>query len=342
MNKIVLNNGDIIGEAPYFIAEVNSSHNGNKETAKQMCKAALESGCNCVKFQSWTPESLYSKSYYDKNPIAKRIVQKFSLQPEDLKEIALYCKNIGIAFSSTPYSPQEVDFLAEECKAPFIKIASMEINNHEFLKYISNKKLPVILSTGMAEKEEVEKAVKTIESTGNKNIVILHCISIYPAKPETINLNNIKWLKDEFKNYPIGFSDHTLGTETATGAIALGASVIEKHLTLDKTKMGMDNNMAIEPDEMKILTQNCTNVYKALGSYERVVSEAEYKQRDNMRRSIVAAKDLKANHIIKKEDLTLKRPGYGISADKTEYLIGKKLLKDIEADTLISEGDITD
>lgn len=342
MTIITLKNGDKIGNSqqPYFIAEVNSSHNGNVETAKEMCKQAKEAGCHCVKFQSWSAESLYSKSYYEKNPIAKRIVQKFAISPDDLKDIALYCKEIGIAFSSTPYCEKEVDFLVNECQAPFIKIASMEINNYDYLRYIAKKNIPLILSTGMAEADEVRKAIKVIEETGNKQLILLHCISIYPAAPETIHLNNILWLKEEFPEYPIGFSDHTLGTEIACGAVALGANVVEKHFTLDKTKMGMDNNMAIEPEEMKILTQNCVNVYKALGSKDRIVSEAEYKQRENMRRSVVAAKDLVKGTVLTKADLILKRPGTGISADKIDSVIGKKLINDIEADKLILESDI--
>lgn len=339
MAEIKLNNQRIIGntQTPYFIAEVNSSHNGNIEVAKEMCLKAKEAGCDCVKFQSWSPESLYSKSYYDKNPIAKRIVQKFSIKPDDLREISDYCQSIGIDFSSTPYSEEEVDFLVDQCNVPFIKIASMEINNYDFLRYIANKKIPMILSTGMAEKQEVEKAVKVIEETGNNQLIILHCISIYPAPPETINLKNISWLKDEFKQYPIGFSDHTLGFEVACGAIALGATVIEKHFTLDKSKMGMDNNMAIEPSEMKALTSACKNVFIALGSPERIVLDIEYKQRENMRRSVVAAKDLKKGSVISRKDLVLKRPGTGITADKIEEIIGCKLNQDVLGDTLILE-----
>lgn len=342
MANIKLKNGRIIGDnsKPYFIAEVNSSHNGNINVAKEMCLKAKEAGCDCVKFQSWSPESLYSKSYYDKNPIAKRIVQKFSIKPNDLEEIASYCKCINIDFSSTPYSKEEVDFLVNNCDVPFIKIASMEINNYDFLKYIANKNIPMILSTGMAEQEEVVKAVKTIEETGNKQLAILHCISIYPAPLETINLKNIIWLQEEFKNYPIGFSDHTTGSEVASGAIALGASIIEKHFTLDKTKMGMDNNMAIEPQEMQHLTTTCKNVFTALGTKERIVLDAEYKQRANMRRSVVATKDLKKGTVLTKTDLCLKRPGNGISASQIKDLIGQKLNKDILADTLILEADI--
>ena len=325
---------------PYIVAEVNSSHNGNVEVARQMIKAAKETGCDCVKFQSWSAESLYSKSYYDKNPITKRIVTKFSLSQDQLREMAIYCKEQGIGFSSTPYSEPEVDFLADECEVPFIKIASMEVNNFSFLTYIAKKGLPIVLSTGMAEIEEVKKAVKVIEDAGNKQICLLHCISIYPAEPTTINLNNIKMLRDLFPDYPIGFSDHTLGNEIACAAVAMGASLIEKHLTLDKAKMGMDNNMAIEPDEMKALVDNCHIVQKSLGSYDRVVREDEYAQRLKMRRSVIATQDLEVGTILDESMLGAKRPGDGIQLEEIPSLIGKRLMNAVKADCLISKEDI--
>jgi len=342
MAQIKLSDGKFVSDygKPYIVAEVNSSHNGNVETAREMIKAAYEAGCDCVKFQSWSPESLYSKTYYDKNPISKRIVQKFSLTSEQLLEMANYCKELGIGFSSTPYSLEEVDFLVDKCDIPFIKIASMEVNNPDFLTYIAKKNVPIILSTGMAEIDEVRKAVEIIEKAGNNKICLLHCISIYPAAAETINLNNILMLRKEFPNYPIGFSDHTLGYGIACGATALGAAVIEKHITLDKTKMGMDNNMAIEPDEMKNLIENCKNVQAGLGSFERIVSQAEYEQRLKMRRSIIAKKDLATGTVLTKEMLDAKRPGDGIAPDKIDLVLGKKLKKDISADSLILIEDI--
>lgn len=342
MAKITLRDNTVVGdyERPYIIAEVNSSHNGSVETAKEMVKKAKEIGCSCVKFQSWSAESLYAKSYYDSNPIAKRIVQKFSLSESELLDIANYCNSIGMSFSSTPYSRQEVDFLLDECKAPFIKIASMEINNYEYLQYIAKKGAPIILSTGMAEMDEIRKAVAAIEEAGNRQIILLHCISIYPAEPETIHLNNILGLREEFPNYPIGFSDHTLGTEVAAAATALGVAVLEKHFTLDSGKMGMDNNMAIEPDEMAKLIKDCNNVYAAMGSKERVVSEAEYAQRKKMRRSVIAVRDLVAGTKLIEADFDVKRPGDGLPPEKIQTLIGRVLKNDVKADTMILETDI--
>ncbi|MGN0904225.1 MAG: N-acetylneuraminate synthase family protein [Alphaproteobacteria bacterium] len=341
MAQVVLRDGTVIKDyaVPYIIAEINSSHNGRVETARKMIETAKEIGVSCVKFQSWSADSLYSESYYAGNPIARRIVQKFSLNEEQLGELADYCAEIGISFSSTPYSRREVDFLLERCRAPFIKIASMDINNPEYLKYIAGTGAPIILSTGMAETAEVERAVKTLEDAGNPNIILLHCISIYPAAPSTIHLNNIAGLREAFPGCPVGFSDHTLGIETACAATALGAAVIEKHFTLDKTKMGMDNNMATEPDEFARMIQCCRNVHEALGSKERIVSEAEYEQRKKMRRSVIAARDLKAGQTLSPADLDVKRPGTGIPADRLESLVGRTLTRDIKADTLLADTD---
>ena len=341
MRKLLFRDNTVIGNycKPYIIAEVNSSHNGSVEVARQMIDKAKEAGCSCVKFQSWSAQSLYSKTYYKSNPIAERIVRKFSLSEDELKGVAEYCREVGISFSSTPYSEAEVDALLE-FGAPYIKIASMDINNYGYLKYIAETKAPIILSTGMAEMDEIRRAVDIIKTAGNENLALLHCISIYPAAPSTIHLNNIPMLQAEFPDCPVGFSDHTLGTEISSAATALGAAIIEKHLTLDKTKPGMDNNMAIEPEEMALLVRNCTNVFEAMGSKTRVVSAAEYEQRKKMRRSIIAVKDLPAGTILSWADLGAKRPGDGIPVDKLETLVGKKLKNFVEADTLLSEEDI--
>lgn len=338
MAECRLNDGTLIGDytSPYIVAEVNSSHNGNMETAMQMIDAAAEAGCNCVKFQSWSAESLYSDSYYKENPIAKRFVKKFSLGEEKLRELAEYCRKKDIGFSSTPYSKAEVDFLAE-VGAPFIKIASMELNNPSFLKYIAGKKMPLILSTGMGEMEEIRNAVEVIKEAGNKNLILLHCVSIYPAKEETICLNNILGLREEFPDCPIGFSDHTIGDEVAVGAVALGAAVIEKHLTLDKSKIGMDNQMAMEPPQLKELVRKCHLVQKSMGTKERVLIPEEYEQRKNMRRSIVSAHYIPKGAVLDREDFVFKRPGTGFSPQEIEQLIGRRTIMEIGADLLVKE-----
>jgi sialic acid synthase SpsE len=341
MSKVILRNNRILenyGE-PYFVAEFNTSHNGSVETAKEMIRQAKEVGCDCVKFQSWSTESLYSKTYYDDNPIAKRFVKKFALNESELLDLAAYCKEVGISFASTPYSQQEVDFLIDQCDVPYIKIASMDLVTYPFLEYIAKKDVPIVLATGMGDINEIRKAVSVIENAGNQKISILHCISVYPAEIESINLNNLTGLKEEFPDYPIGFSDHSLGCEMPIAAIGLGAAMIEKHFTLDKTKIGMDNQMAMEPDEMRSMINQCRNVHVGLGIKDRVVSAEELEQRIKMRRSIVVIRDMAVGSTIQIEDLGMKRPGTGIPPEQLQDLIGKKLITDVNKDSLISNKD---
>lgn len=337
MAEITLENGRVIGDFcdPYIIAEVNSSHNGSVETAKEMIVKAKECGCDCVKFQSWSPESLYSEEYYQKNPIARKIVRKFSLSPDELLELNKFCSEQDIDFSSTPYSEDEVDFLVEDCQVPFIKIASMEINHFQFLEYIAKKGVPMVLSTGMSDMDEIRAAVDVIERTGNKQLCLLHCVSVYPAKTETIRLKNIAGLRKDFPEYPIGFSDHTLGITMDIAATAMGTAVIEKHFTLDKCKMGMDNNMALEPAEYSDLVTECRETYIALGTEKRVVLPEEMDMRQKMRRSVVAARDLSAGEVIGREDLECKRPGDGVPPNRIDEFIGKTLNMDLKKGFMI-------
>ena len=320
---------------PYFVAELNSSHRGKTDIARQMIDAAKKCGCDAVKFQSWTEDSLYCKNYYDKNPLSKRMVKGFSLDSDALKMLSEYCHDIGIGFSSTPYCNEEVDFLVDECDPAFIKIASMDINNVPFLKHIARKKLPIVLSTGMADMQEIETAVQVIKDEGNMDVCILHCVSVYPAEASEANLRNITRLKKRFPGYQVGYSDHTLGCEAACAAVALGACLVEKHFTLDSSKVGWDNQMATEPEQMAELVMKCKNVYSEMGSYERTVSDRELKQRQKMRRSIVAAHAMEAGHILKEEDLNAKRPGTGISVSEYDNVIGKRLLRNVAEDEMI-------
>lgn len=327
---------------PYIVAEVNSSHFGQIDLAKQMIDKIKNAGCDCVKFQSWTADTLYSQSYYQAQPIAKRLVSKFSLSEDQLLELCRYCQNNGIHFASTPYSNQEVDFLVKQCHVPFIKVASMEINNLTFLQHIASYDKPIILSTGMSSLDEIRQAVATIEACGNKKIVVLHCVSVYPAEASSIRLKNIEGLREEFPSYPIGYSDHTLGIELAGAAFAIGACMLEKHFTLDASKMGMDNSMATEPEEMTKLVRNCHLIHEAMGDKVRVLSAIELEQRKNMRRSIVAAHDLKSGSLLTTKDIAFKRPGTGIAPNNQACVIGKILLNDIVADTLINLSDLSD
>lgn len=341
MSSLSLNHSVQIGteKRPYVIAEINSSHNGSMETAKQMIDAAAGCGCNCAKFQSWSPQSLYSSTYYKANPIAHRFVKKFSMSPDQLLALAEYCKEAGVDFSSTPYSREEVDFLADKVDAPFIKIASMELNNYPFLDYAARKGMPIILSTGMGTMDEISRAVETIERAGNRKLCLLHCVSNYPPEISEINLLNIAGLRERFPDYPIGFSDHSAGTEMAAAAIALGACLIEKHLTLDKGKIGFDNQMATEPEEMKRMVRQCRNVWMARGVKERIVLEAELEQRKNMRRSLIYTRDMEPGEVIAEGDLDAKRPGTGFPPEDMPDFIGKTVTRHVEKDTLIVPED---
>ena len=342
MAKCVLNNGRVIGdgEIPYFVAEVNSSHNGSVDVAKEMIDKIKEIGADAVKFQSWSSSSLYSKDYYKENPISKRFFDKFSFDDSKFNDIIEYCNNKQISFASTPYSNSEVDYLVNVAKVPFIKIASMDINNYLYLEYIAKTGSAIILSTGMSTYEEVDKAIDILKSSGCKNLCVLHCVSLYPVDYKDINLNNILYLKEKYKDIPIGFSDHSIGYEIPSAAIALGAVMIEKHFTLDKSKIGMDNQMATEPEEFKKMIEACKNVYESLGTKERIVLEAEKEQLLKMRRSIVLNKDLKKGCTIKMEDIDFKRPAEGISPDKYLDVVGKELVVDKNEDAILHYEDI--
>lgn len=337
-----LNDKTVIADfqKPYMVAEVNTSHNGNMKTAKKMIEEAKKAGCDCVKFQSWSAQSLYSKTYYEENPVAERMMQKFAVPQEALRELAEYCHALGLAFSSTPYSRKEVDFLAGLSHTAFIKVASMDITYDPFLKIIAQTGLPIVLSTGMATMEEIEHAVEVIEQAGNSRICLLHCVSLYPPQIKAIRLNNITGLRRRFPQCPIGFSDHSSGIGLAAAAVSMGAALIEKHFTLDKKKMGMDNHMAAEPEEMRMLTAACRDVFAALGTQERVISREEIEQRTKMRRSIIAARDIPKGKALAWEDLDAKRPGTGIPAADMEKLIGRRALRSIMADTVLYVGDV--
>lgn len=322
-------------QKPYIVAEMNSCHMGKIDNARAMVAKAKEIGCSAVKFQSWTTESLYSADYYRANPMAKRMVSGFSLSEDNLKNLSLYCKELGIDFSSTPYSNSEVDFLLDECGAKFVKIASMDLNNVDFLRYIAKKGVPIVLSTGMGTREEIIKAVEIIKDAGNEDICVLHCVSQYPTSIEDLNLNNLNMLKDLFPGMAVGLSDHTIGYEAALASVAMGAHLIEKHFTLNNKRIGWDNQMATEPEEFAVLIKKCNQICEAMGSYERIITPAELEQKQKMRRSFVAACNISAGQVITEDLLDRKRPQTGIPVDHPEAVVGKTALCDIKKDCII-------
>ena len=351
MADIKLRNSGVLSDygKPYIVAEMGTNHNGNMDKAKKMIDAAKESGCNCVKFQSWSKDTIFSKKVYENNFFLQddyrnrtdytleEIVDKYSIDREDHYMLKAYCDSIGIEFNSTPFSKREVDLLADELKVSFIKIASMDLNNIPFLKYVANKGLPVVLSTGLCNLADVSNAVNCLKENGCDNIVLLHCVSIYPPENNMVNLNNIDMLRQTF-NCKIGYSDHTLGTIAPILAMGKGVCIIEKHFTIDKNMEGWDHKISANPEELSIICKAAETAYKMLGSYQKVVNENK-ERRDAFKRSIVAATDIKEGDAFNENNLDFKRPGTGLEPKYYELLEGRIAKRDITKDSLISLDD---
>ena len=336
---------------PYIIAELGSNHNGDMDLARELIVQAKEAGADCVKFQSWNKNSIFSKKKFDDNYFIsddyrdrddytlEEIVDKYSISEQELLEMKKFCDDVGMDCTSTPFSRKEVDFLVEEMKAPFIKVASMDVNNYPFLDYLARKGRPVVLSTGLSELYEIDHAVKTIERAGNSQIIILHCVATYPPENKDINLNNIKTLMSMYDNYPIGFSDHSLGTAIPLAAVGLGVCMIEKHFTLDKEMEGWDHKVSATKDEMETIVKGANQIVEAMGSFRIMATETEEKKRE-FRRSIVIVGDHKKGHIISESDIDYKRPGGNLDPNMTDFIVGRTLNKDVPNDHILTLKDI--
>ncbi|MES9857781.1 MAG: N-acetylneuraminate synthase family protein [Sedimenticola sp.] len=334
---------------PYIIAELGSNHNGDMELAKRLIDAAKEAGADCVKFQSWSKESIFSRKTYEDNYFLsddyrdrddytlEKIVDDYSISSQELLDMKRYADEVGIDCTSTPFSKVEVDFLVNDLGADFIKVASMDLNNYPLLKYMAEKGKPMLLSTGLSNLAEIDSAIRTIEAAGNQRIVILHCVSIYPPEDTQVNLRNMDTLSQAY-SYPVGFSDHTLGTCVPLAAVARGACVIEKHFTLDKEMDGWDHKVSATPVEMKSLVNDVRRIYNSLGTgrIDRVENEERV---EAFRRSIVAAKAIGEGDLITEEMIDFKRPGIGLPPDAMMYLVGKKAKRYIAFDELIEFED---
>jgi N-acetylneuraminate synthase len=228
---------------------------------------------------------------------------------------------------------EEVDLL-EELAVPFFKIASMDVVHLPLLKHVARKRRPVVISTGMATLGEIEQAVETVRGEGNEQIVLLHCVSIYPPEYDSIHLRNMATLERAF-DVPVGFSDHTLGTAIPLAAIAIGACVIEKHFTLDQEMAGWDHAISANPEQLRTIVAEGRNIFSALGSNGRVVSAAEMEKRKKFRRSLVARHKLERGHQLTEADLDAKRPGTGIAPNEMAYVIGRRLASDLAADQVL-------
>lgn len=336
------------GEPPYIIAEVGSNHNGSMDLCRQLIDAAAEAGADAVKFQSWTEFSLIAEEEYARNTqysdkkrhfgSLRQMVKAYQFTTEQHQAAQAHCKSRGIAFCSTPFSNEEADLL-EALEAPFFKIASMDIVHVPLLRHVARKRKPVIISTGMATLAEIEQAVQIVRSEGNDQILLLHCVSIYPPDHGMIHLRNMASLQ-QVLGVPVGFSDHTLGTAIPLAAIALGACVIEKHFTLNKEMPGWDHAISADPSELRVIVRDGKNIFHALGSAARMISDAEMDKRKQFRRSVVARRALEKGYVLAAEDLDAKRPGTGISPSELPYVLGRKLACPVGKDHLIHWQDL--
>lgn len=326
------------GEKCFFIAEAGSNHNGSLKQAKELIDVAVKANADAVKFQIYTAEGLYSKYTpafdYLKGKDTYELVKSIETPREWVKELAGYCRKKDIVFLASVFDYDAVDLIDEY--APAHKIASFEIVDLELIKYVAEKKKPVIISTGMANLGEIEDAVNAMKSVGNEDVVLLHCNSLYPTPSEVVNLRAIETIKNSFK-VPVGFSDHTLGTHIPLAAVALGACVIERHFTLSRKLKGPDHSFAIEPDELKYLIECIREVEKAKGDgvkeKSRLESEEMYLK---ARRSIHARVDITEGAEITRDMLTVKRPGYGIKPRLMDVVVGRKARKEITEDEWIT------
>ncbi len=334
---------------PYVIAEIGANHNGDMELAKKMIDTAKECGADCVKFQSWSKDTIFSKKVYDDNYFLRddyrnrtdytleSIVDKYHIGKEQHIMLKEYCDKIGIDFNSTPFSPKEVDLLVDDLKVPFVKVASMDLTNIPFLKYIASKKKTVVISTGLGELSDVSDAIKCLNDNGCPEIILLHCVSIYPPDDEQVNLNNIDMYRQTF-GLKVGYSDHTLGVIAPIMSVAKGVCIIEKHFTLDKNMVGWDHKISANPEELKSICDAAKTGYKMLGHYKKVVNE-NVERRQAFQRSIVAARPISKGQVIKLEDIDFKRPGSGISPKYYEFIVGKVAKRDLKYDEIIQMND---
>lgn len=339
---------NMIREPAFIIAESGVNHNGSIVLAKKLIDAAVDAGADAVKFQTFNaeevvsanaPKAAYQKHNTDASESQLDMIKKLELSKEDHEELIAYTNHKNIIFLSTPFDEKSVDLLIE-FGVPLIKIGSGEITNHPFLKYIAKKGLPIILSTGMSTLEEVAEAVLVIKEAGCEDLTLLHCTSNYPARVEDCNLLAIKTMADTF-NLPVGYSDHTPGIFVSIAAVALGACVIEKHLTLDKKLSGPDHKASLEPYELKEMVRGIRVVEKALGSPIKAPVEAETEIRNVGRKSVVARIDIQEGVKITEEMLAFKRPGTGLSPKEARNLIGRITNVKINKDDIILTNMLT-
>jgi N,N'-diacetyllegionaminate synthase len=328
----------------FIIAEAGVNHNGSIDLARQLIDVAVDSGADAVKFQTFKAENLVSKNAqkadYQKQTTSTsesqfNMIKKLELDVEAHKELIAYCQEKDIIFLSTPFDHESIDLLSG-LKMEIFKIPSGEITNLPYLRHIGSLDKRVILSTGMSNIEEVKEALNILTDSGTvkENITVLHANTMYPTPMEDVNLNAMLTIQKKF-SVAVGYSDHTLGIEVDIAAVAMGASIIEKHFTLDKAMEGPDHKASLEPEELKAMVSAIRNIEKALGRNEKILSPSEEVNINIVRKSIVANQNIKKGDLLTDKNIVAKRPGGGISPMRWDEIIGTVASKDYNTDELI-------
>jgi len=346
MEKIKVGNRLIgEGEPCFIIAEAGSNHDGKLVQAKKLIDIAIDAGVDAIKFQTFSPLDIVHKNirsnvygYKTEKKFWYQILEDLVLKREWYPELFEYAKKNGIVFISTPSSLECAKFLLS-IGVPAFKIASMDLTYNSFLRGISKLGKPIILSTGMGSLTEIEEAINNISSTGLDDIILMHCVSNYPALPKELNLLNIKTLKLAF-GLPVGFSDHSLGITSSIVAVTLGACVIEKHITISRKLKGPDHSFSLEPNELKKLVKEVRIAEESLGSYRRIISKNEKEKQYLYRRSIIAKKSIKKGEIIRQNSLIISRPGNGLQPKFLDIIINTRAKRDIKAYKVLQWEDI--
>ena len=333
--------GDL--QPTFIIAEAGVNHNGSTDIAKQLIDVAAEARADAVKFQTFHADSVVTsdaeKADYQKQMTASsesqyEMIKKLELPDDVFGDLAQYAKKKGIIFLSTPFDEESVDLL-DQIGVPAFKIPSGELTNFPLLKKIAAKKRPVIMSTGMASMVEIEEALKYLRKHGAKEIILLHCTTSYPAPVHSVNLRVLNTLRHTF-HVPVGYSDHTEGITIPVAAVAMGAQVIEKHFTLDRSLPGPDHQASLEPDELKAMVVAIRDVERALGNGIKSPNPEEEAIKRVARKSIVARRDICAGELLGEEVLTAKRPGTGIEPRFTDLLVQRRAKKKILKNQIIT------
>jgi N,N'-diacetyllegionaminate synthase len=328
----------------FIIAEAGVNHNGSLDLAKQLIDAAVDAGADAVKFQTFKAENLvsknaqkadYQKETTDASESQFDMIKKLELNVANHQELMVYCQEKNIVFLSTPFDYDSIDLL-NNLGLQIFKIPSGEITNLPYLRHIGSLNKQIILSTGMSNLQEIESALNVLIDAGTlkDDITVLHANTMYPTPMEDVNLNAMQTIRREF-GIAVGYSDHTLGIEVDIAAVAMGASVIEKHFTLDKDMNGPDHKASLEPEELKAMVLAIRNIEKALGNNKKRPTPSENVNIDIVRKSIVASKDIQKGDLLTEENITTKRPGGGISPMQWDKVIGSVASKGYNADELI-------